>query len=107
MGDDSKTKVKLAEGESSDEYTAFLYALGKRMFKDKGEARNFIKEKKRVFEEEKAKRIAEKNRYKKMLAMQQSLAHEDYSVIEDEVYGEMFVAPALVSRKVFRRNKGE
>lgn len=66
--DETTTTVKLAEGEVSDDYTAFLYALGKKIFGDKGNARAFVKEKKQVFEDEvarkselKAQRIREKN----------------------------------------------
>ena len=50
--DNTKTTVKLAEGEESDEYTAFCYALCKKLFNDKGKVRELIKEKKKVFEYE-------------------------------------------------------
>ena len=60
--DNTKTTVKLAEGEQSDEYTAFLYALGKKIFGDKGTARKFIHNREQVFENE----CKRKSRHKRM-----------------------------------------
>lgn len=102
--DNVQTTVKLAEGEQSDDYTAFLYAMGKRMFGDKGEGRKFVKEKKKVFEDRMAKRSAEKAQQRKQQALKQSLEAEDLPDISQQVYGEMFVAPCLISKSVFRRN---
>ena len=45
--DNTTTTVKLMEGEDSDEYTAFLYALGKKMFGDKGKGRAFVRERRK------------------------------------------------------------
>lgn len=103
--DNTKTTVKLAEGEESDEYTAFCYALCKKLFNDKGKVRELIKEKKKVFEYEMEQRTAEKNRHRRMLAVQQSINARDFDDVEAEVYGDMFVAPALISRSVFRKNR--
>ena len=103
--DNTQTTVKLMEGDTSDEYTAFLYALGKKMFGNKGEARKFVKEKKQVFEDRMAKKSAEKARQRKLQAIQQSLDAEDLEDISDEVYCAGFVAPCMVSRAVFRRNR--
>lgn len=102
--DNVQTTVKLAEGENSDEYTAFLYALGKRMFENKGEARAYVRAKKRVFEDRMAKKSAMRAEYKKRMALQQSLKSENIPDISGVVYNEMFVAPCLVSKAVFRRN---
>ena len=93
------------EGETSDEYTAYLYALGKKLFENKGEGRKFVKEKKKVFEDRMARKSAEKQRQRKEQALRQSLESEDIMNISEQVYGEMFVAPCLVSRAVFRKNK--
>ena len=62
--DNTKTTVKLAEGENSDEYTAFLYALGKKLFSNKGTAKKFIQNRKQVFEDE-VQRKSEYNRMRK------------------------------------------
>lgn len=105
--DETTTTVKLKEGEESSEYTAYLYALGKKIFKDKGEARAFIKEKKKVFEDRvEQKRIA-KERKLKAKQLQREMEESDVADISDLVYGEMFVAPALISRSVFKKNKGD
>lgn len=103
--DNVQTTVKLAEGEKSDEYTAFLYALGKRMFENKGKARQYVSAKKKVFEDRVEQRRYEKVRKRKAMALQQSLEAEDVADISDIVYEDMFVAPCLVSRSVFRRHK--
>lgn len=103
--DNTQTTVKLMEGDTSDEYTAYLYALGKKLFGDKGTARKFVREKKKVFEDRMAEKSAEKARQRKAKALQQSLEAEDVADISGIVYEDMFVAPCLVSRAVFRRNK--
>lgn len=103
--DNVQTTVKLAEGEQSDEYTAFLYALGKRIFGNKGIAREFVRNKKQVFEDRMFTKSYEKQRKRKAQALQQSLNAEDVADISGIVYDEMFVAPCLVSKAVFRRNR--
>lgn len=104
-GDDTTTTVKLKEGESSDEYSAFLYALGKKLFEDKGKARAFIKEKKKVFEDRIECKRAEKERKLKAKQLQKEMESSDVADISDLVYQDMFVAPALISRSIFRKNK--
>lgn len=106
--DGVNTTVKLAKGEQSDVYTAFVYAVGKRIFPDKGYARNYIESKKKVFDDRMKQKSYEKQRKRKEMALQQSLEArcgdiEDYII--DKVYEDMFVAPALISRSVFRRNR--
>lgn len=100
--DNTSTTVKLREGEQSDEYTAFLYALGKKMFGDKGKARKFIQKKKNVFEDRVAERTAEKERMRQERAFQKALDSAD---IPSKVYEEMFVASGLISKSVFRKHK--
>lgn len=102
--DNTTTTVKLMEGETSDEYTAFMYALGKKIFDNKGEARAFIRGKKKVFEDRLAKKSAEKAEKRRQHALQQSLEAENTPDISGQVYAEMFVAPCLISKTVFRRN---
>lgn len=104
--DDTTTTVKLMEGDTSDEYTAFLYALGKKMFGDKGQGRAFVREKKEVFEEEVRQKAKEKEALRRRQAIQQSLDNEDFDDLGEEVYGAMFVAPALISKKMFKKNRG-
>lgn len=103
--DNTQTTVKLMEGETSDEYTAYLYALGKKLFENKGEGRKFVREKKKVFEDRMAKKSAEKARQRREQAMRQSLEAEDLPDISGQVYDAMFVAPCMVSRAMFKRNK--
>lgn len=109
--DGTSTTVKKAEGEVSDEYTAFCYALGKRIFEDKGTARAYIAEKKKVFEDEVAKKSeAKKQRIRaKALQKQYEAEHgeecDEDEVIKAVVYEGMFVPPCLVSKGVFRRNQ--
>lgn len=106
--DDTTTTVKLMEGETSDDYTAFLYALGKKMFGDKGKGRAFVREKKEVFEEEVRQKAKEKQALRRRQAIQQSIDREceDLSDLGEEVYGAMFVAPALIPKKMFKKNRG-
>ena len=106
--DGTQTTVKLMEGDTSDEYTAFLYALGKKVFGDKGNARKFIRDKKEVFESRMAEKSSEKQRQKKAAQFNQLMNQfeDDFGDIEDEVYGQMFVAPAMISKQMFKRNKG-
>ena len=104
--DNTTTTVKLMEGETSDDYTAFLYALGKKMFGDKGKGRAFVREKKEVFEEEVRQKSKEKQALRRRQAIQQSLDSEDLDDLGEEVYGAMFVAPALIPKKMFKKNRG-
>lgn len=103
--DNTYTTVKLMEGEKSDEYSAYLYALGKKIFGDKGKGRAFVKEKKKVFEDRVEKKSFEKQRKREEQALRQSLEAEDIADISGIVYEDMFVAPCLVSKAVFRRNR--
>lgn len=105
--DGTSTTVKRAEGEVSDEYSAFCYALGKKIFNDKGTAREFIAEKKKVFEDEVAKKSEAKKQRIRAKAMQKQYEAEceDDEVIKAFVYEEGFVPPCLISKGLFRRNK--
>lgn len=103
--DNTHTTVKLMEGDTSDEYTAYLYALGKKIFENKGEGRKFVREKKKVFEDRMAKKSAEKARQRREQAMRQSLEAEDLPDISGQVYDTMFVAPCMISRAMFKRNE--
>lgn len=102
--DNVQTTVKLAEGEKSDEYTAFLYALGKRIFGNKGKARAYVKAGKEVFENRMEHRSREKLRQRKAQSLQRQLEAEDVEFISSTLNENIFVAPCLVSREVFRRN---
>ena len=105
--DDTQTSVKRMEGEVSDDYTAFMFALGKKLFKNKGIARQFIAQKKQVFENEVARKQEKIKKQRAQQAMKQHYESmtEDYD-IQDEVYDGMFVAPCLVSKKLFKKNGG-
>lgn len=103
--DETKTSVKLQEGDESDEYVAYLYALGKKMFANKGTARAFIREKKKVFEDRVAKISDMKKVQRRNMALEQSLNAKDVGDISERVYEEMFVPAGMISRSVFRRNR--
>ena len=103
--DETSTTIKLAKGETSDEYTAYLYALGKKIFEDKGKARAFIREKKKVFEDRVEQKRIFKERKLKAKQLQKEMESSDVADISNLVYQDMFVAPALISRSVFKRNK--
>ena len=75
------------------------------MFVDKGKARAFIRSKKEVFEHEVEVKKLEKQKKREAQALMLSLESEDIADISGVVYDNMFVAPCLVSRAVFRRNK--
>ena len=98
----------LATVKDFEDYTAFLYALGKKMFGDKGKGRAFVREKKEVFEEEMRQKSKEKQALRRRQAIQQSIDREceDLSDLGEEVYGAMFVAPALIPKKMFKKNRG-
>ena len=103
--DETKTSVKLQEGDESDEYVAYLYALGKKMFANKGTARAFIREKKKVFEDRVAKISDMKKVQRRNMTLEQSLNAKDVGDISERVYEEMFVPAGMISRSVFRRNR--
>lgn len=103
--DETKTSVKLQEGDESDEYVAYLYALGKKMFANKGTARAFIREKKKVFEDRVTKISDMKKVQRRNMALEQSLNAKDVGDISERVYEEMFVPAGMISRSVFRRNR--
>lgn len=106
--DDTKTTVKLMEGDTSDDYTAFIFALGKKIFGDKGRGRKYVHEKKQNFEDRMARKSHEKAMQRKAAQFNQLMNkfdEDDLDDIEDEIYGSMFVAPALISKQLFKRNK--
>ena len=106
--DDTKTTVKLREGDTSDEYVAFIFALGKKIFGDKGNARKFVREKKQNFEDRMVKKAHENAMKKKQdnfNKLMNSLEEDDFDDLENEIYSQMFVAPSMISKKLFKRNK--
>ena len=107
--DGTDTTVKLAEGDTSDDYTAFLYCLGKRLFKDKGKAREFIRGKKKVFEDEVAAKSA-LNRVKRLESnLMRDLDEEEFvrnGLIPITSVGFVPVSTsALSSTSIYRRNQ--
>lgn len=101
--DNTETTVKLAEGDTSDEYTAFLYCLGKRMFKDKGKAREFIRAKKQVFEDE-VERKSFENKMKR--AGLNSIPNSECMVLPVEVVSSpATLHQVMASSGIFKRSK--
>ena len=101
--DDTKTTVKRMEGDESDEYTAFLFCLGKRIFKDRGKAREFIRAKKQVFELEcEQKSIANKQRKVMLNSIPKEgvLLPVEVTAISPEAFHQV-----LTSSGIFRRNQ--
>ena len=92
-GDNTSTTVKLAEGDNSDDYLAFLYALGKKIFGNKGVGRKLIRERKEIFENKILKRREER------MEMIRKLNEENSKMLKE-------ISPyEIASRQLFRRNK--
>lgn len=104
--DGTNTTVRLMEGDTSDEYTAMCFALGKKLFENRGVAREFITEKKAVFEERVEAKAKEKERQRKIKAIQQSVDAETMSGLDfaQSVYENGFIPTALISRTMFKKN---
>ena len=108
--DGTDTTIKLAEGDTSDEYTAFLYCLGKRLFKDKGKAREFIRGKKKVFEDEVAAKSA-LNRVKRLESNLMRDVEEEEELVRNGLIPITSVGfipvptSALSSKSIYRRNQ--
>ena len=87
--DDTKTTVRLMEGDTSDEYVAFLFALGKKIFENKGNGRQFVRSKKAIFEE----RMEEQRRKKEEEV-------DVYYEVEEDI-----VIPLIISKGIFKKNQ--
>lgn len=107
--DNTSTTVKRHDPDVSDEYSAFLFALGKKIFGNKGNARKFIAEKKAIFEnrvaadsarqaEQKARMNMEKNPPKNSTICGYVLPVFD----EDEI---PCCVEEMVSRAIFKKNR--
>lgn len=107
--DNTSTTVKRHDPDVSDEYSAFLFALGKKIFGNKGNARKFIAEKKAIFEnrvaadsarraEQKARMNMEKNPPKNAMRCGYVLPVFD----EDEI---PCCVEEMVSRAIFKKNR--
>lgn len=101
--DNTETTVKLAEGDTSDEYTAFLFCLGKRIFKDKGKAREFIRAKKQVFEDE-VERKSFENKMKRA-GLNSIPGHECMVLPVEVISNPATFHQVLTSSGIFKRNK--
>lgn len=97
--DGTETSVKLMEGDTSDDYVAFMYCVSIRMFGSKGETRKIIKKGKEDFETRVALRSEElqKNRIRRELERKS----------KDEVpYAGGLRVPALASSSMFKKKGG-
>lgn len=105
--DDTKTTVKLMEGDTSDEYTAFLFALGKKLFENKGVGRKFVQKKKEVFEQ----RIAMQSIENAVRKQELNYSHNCQFDLDEEdmdyfkMYGNRFMSPEILTRALFKRNR--
>lgn len=99
--DNTQTTVKRMEGDVSDEYTAFLYALGKKLFGDKGAARKYITDKKQVFENRVEKEAADHRRQRREAALEQSLRAEGYEPLDDDELSAVVYAQGMVPAALF------
>lgn len=99
--DNTQTTVKRMEGDVSDEYTAFLYALGKKLFGDKGAARKYITDKKQVFETRVEKEAADHRRQRREAALEQSLRAEGYEPMGDDELSAVVYAQGMVPAALF------
>lgn len=100
--DDTKTTVRLMEGDTSDEYVAFLFALGKKIFENKGNGRAFVREKKAIFEDRIAQNRRQKEVQRRIAECQQCCEDDDFC---DGVCDTMFVTPIMLSRGMFKKNQ--
>ena len=101
--DNTETTVKLAKGDTSDEYTAFLFCLGKRIFKDKGKAREFIRAKKKVFEDEVERKSIE-NKLKKTQVS--AIPNPECMLLPVEIFSNPATfQQVLTSSGIFKKNK--
>lgn len=96
--DGTSTTVKRREGEVNDEYTAFLYAMGKKLFENKGTARKYVDKKKAVFEDRVEQRSRELKIRRQEQSLQQSLDAEE--AFKETVYDDTFVSTASMKRLV-------
>ena len=97
--DNTETSVKLMEGDTSDEYVAFMYCMSIKMFGSKGDCKKYIKEKKQVFSDRVERRSQElkSNRERKKLA----------EITKKEVpYSGGLIVPQLSTSSMFKRNGG-
>ena len=62
----------------------------------------------KLSQEEVRQKSKEKQALRRRQAIQQSIDREceDLSDLGEEVYGAMFVAPALIPKKMFKKNRG-
>ena len=104
--DNTSTTVKLMEGDTSDEYTAFMFAVGKKMFGDKGKGREFVHNKKEVFESRVAMESSKKEVLRRRAALEQSLATDtEFDDIPEAVYRMGFVPAAMFQFQTGTRRK--
>lgn len=97
--DNTETSVKLMEGDTSDEYVAFMYCMSIKMFGSKGDCKKYIKEKKQVFSDRVERRSQElkNNRERKKLS----------EITKKEVpYAGGLIVPQLSTSSMFKRNGG-
>lgn len=97
--DNTETSVKLMEGDTSDEYVAFMYCVSIKMFGSKGDCKKYIKDKKQVFSDRVERRSQElkSNRERKKLEQ----------ISKKEVpYAGGLIVPQLSTSSMFKKNGG-
>lgn len=97
--DNTETSVKLMEGDTSDEYVAFMYCMSIKMFGSKGACRQYIKDKKQVFEE-RVERRSEEIRQRKLKRVAEDKAKREVP------YAGGLRVPALCQSSMFKKNGG-
>lgn len=97
--DYTETSVKLMEGDTSDEYVAFMYCMSIKMFGSKGACRQYIKDKKQVFEE-RVERRSEEIRQRKLKRVAEDKAKREVP------YAGGLRVPALCQSSMFKKNGG-
>lgn len=95
--DNTETTVKRMDGDTSDDYIAFMYCVSIKMFGSKGGCRQYIKDKKNVFSERVAKR-SEEIRNRKLQKVAEDKAKRSVPYV-----GGLRV-PALASSDMFKKN---
>ena len=107
--DNTSTTVKRHDPDVSDEYSAFLFALGKKIFGNKGNARKFIAEKKAIFENRVAADSARQAEQKARMNMEKNPPKSMIYGYVLPVFDEDEVPPCcveeMVSRAIFKKNR--
>lgn len=78
--DGTTTTIKRHEDDDNDEYTALLYAMGKKMFGNKGVARDLIADKKEQFDNERRRKASVKKKQMELIKSTRTPPKQDSKI---------------------------